>query len=137
MYGDNTAIGKLAKGESLTKDVETKAGIFTIKYPTGSDFRLIALKKAQALGGLPLESFSASHLNIVDKDVTLAVLIVGYPAGFPERFQGDGICDYPDMEVKDFVYAESSTFYQATQEEISGNTSESQGDSERGVGTSS
>jgi hypothetical protein len=121
MMGENTIIGQMARGEVPTKDVRNKAGVFTIKYPTGADFRLIAMKISDSLGGRPISSFLRTHLLIVERDCSLSVVIKKYPEDFPNCFQGDDIANYPDEEVKDSLYKEFGDFYQATQKELSGN----------------
>lgn len=130
MFGENTIIGKIAKGEIPTKEVKNNVGRFVLQYPTGTDWKNIALKQSLALRGQTLESFEKAHLYIVKRDASLSIAIKEYPKDFPVCFQGDGICDFPNEEVKDSLFGEFNTFYIETQRAISGKPKQGNGDKE-------
>jgi len=120
MLGENTIISKIAKGEYPEKEVETKYGKFTIKFPSGRDFQKIAVKKAAMFGGMPMESFDIVFARVAERDSALSIIITKYPKDLPIEFQGDDIIDFPDEEVKNSLFKEFNIFYKTTQDKISG-----------------
>jgi hypothetical protein len=120
MFDKNQLIGKIAQGEYPTKKEKTVYGEFELEFPSGESVQLIARKKASYCGGLPLNSYGISDQMRFDVDATLAVVIKSYPAEFPEKWEGDGIVGFPDLEVKNALFKAFNTFYDKTQKGLSG-----------------
>ncbi len=108
----------MLKGEYPKLTIETKYGKFVVKYPTGKDFDLIARLRAESLNGLPYASFDRTAQGRYNIDSTLQVVIADYPADFAEVWQKDGIIDFPDQEVKNFIFKKFDTFCNETQDSI-------------------
>lgn len=119
MFGENTIIGKMAKGEYPEKEVTTAYGVFKIKFPDADDKVTIENRKADALGGRPLNQFAFNYQSMLERDMTLSVVIASYPANFPEKWKDRGFMQFEDVEVKNSLYEEFSTFLQGIQKEIS------------------
>lgn len=119
MFDKNYLIGKIAQGELPTIKVDTKYGEFEIEFPTGNTIQVIARKKASYCGGLPMNSFGLSDQMRFDVDATLSEVIKNYPNGFPEKWQGEDIIDFPDQEVKNVIFKAFNTFYNKTQKGLS------------------
>lgn len=120
MFEENTLIGQIAKGELPVKKVETKYGVFTLQFPSGKDSRVIGRKAASFCNGMPLNSFNMNDIMSFEIDATLDVVIKEYPGDFPGTWKHDGIVDFPDQEVKNFLFKEFNTFYNEIQKGISG-----------------
>lgn len=120
MFEENTIVGKIAKGEFPEETVKTKYGEFSVKFPSGEDFILIARRKAGFFGGMPIDSFDLRTINVAERDATLSTMITTYPEKFPKQWEGDGIINFPDEEVKNSIYKAFNTFYSETSDRISG-----------------
>lgn len=116
---ENTIIGQMLKGTYPEHVVKTKHGDFKVKYPTGKETDLISRLRAQALNGLPLESFDKQSIGRYHVDATLEVVIIEYPKDFPEVWQKNKIGDFPDQGVKNDIFNEFFTFRDETQDSIS------------------
>lgn len=124
MFEENTIIGQIAQGKYPEEIIETKYGEFIVKFPSGLDYKVISRKTAACYGGMPVSSFSTTVQYVNDRDMTLSEVIMTYPDKFPEKWQRDGIVDFPDEEVKNLLFKEFNTFYTGTQKKISGKSGE-------------
>ena len=119
MFEENTLIGKIAKGEFPRKIVNTDYGEFVVQFPSGMDSRVIGRKAASFCNGMPLNSFDMSNIMSFEIDATLSVVIKEFPADFPKDWKEDGIVNFPNQEVKNFLFKEFNTFYSETQKGLS------------------
>ena len=87
MFEENTIIGQMAKGTYPEKEITTDYGIFKVKYPSADDKIVIENRKADCLGGRPLNQFGSNYLLTLDRDMTLSVVISSYPAKFPKEWK--------------------------------------------------
>ncbi len=119
MFEENTLIGKIAKGEFPEKAIKTTYGEFVVKFPSGMDSRVMGRKAASFCNGMPLNSFNMNDIMSFEIDATLSVVIKTYPGKFPDKWKEDGIVEFADQEVKNFLFKEFNIFYSATQKGIS------------------
>ncbi len=119
MFEENTLIGKIAKGEFPEKTIKTKYGEFVVQFPSGMDSRVIGRKAASFCNGMPVNSFNMNDIVSFEIDATLSVVIKTYPGDFPDKWKEDGIVDFADQEVKNFLFKEFNIFYSKTQKGIS------------------
>lgn len=117
---DKNLISEMAKGIYPEQIVQTEAGVFKIKYPSGKDWRRANTLKAEYFGNRPLSSFDKNALGVAEQDTILIVAITAYPDGFPEEFKEDNFIDYPCQEVKNKLFSEFNTFFLTTQKRFSG-----------------
>ena len=121
-FEGSALIAQIARGEYPTEKIDTKYGEFTLQYPSGRDYQMIAQRKSTMFGGRSIESYDISYAAVVDRDMVLSVAISKYPPKYPEKWMGLDIVDFPDMEVKNALYKAFNTFCQRTSEQISGNS---------------
>lgn len=123
-FETNSIISNMIKGKYPTKTINTDIGEFEIKYPTGKDFREIALRKSSILGGNPISSFDMNFVMVANRDATLSVIISKYPEEYPEDWKGTRVDECPLEEVKNSILKEFNTFFSDTQKSISGKPTE-------------
>jgi hypothetical protein len=112
----------ISRGEYPKHEVNTKYGVFKMKFPSGWENATIEQRKSDMLGGRPVNSFSIPFLKEIEICSVLGVVITDYPDKIPQNMQGVNIIDFPDEEVKDSLYKEFCTFSKSTQSRITGNS---------------
>jgi hypothetical protein len=92
---------KLLAGETITEEVKTARGSFTLKYPLGRDFVEIDRRKALMRGGVPAEQFDRQADANIEAFASLDVCVIEAPDWW-KKLQSSMDC--PDPALIDELY---------------------------------
>ena len=126
---------KLLNGNTVTEQIETSRGVFTVKFPKQKDLMLVDRRIAAMRGGVPASSFDDTANFTMQKIAYLDVVVVdgdGWFKKIKEKNNSFSWGDMPDVNFVDEVYVKAWSFRLKVQNYFVGN--EEEGDTGSTIG---
>lgn len=115
---------KLLNGNTVTEEIETSRGTFTVKFPKQKDLMLVDRRIAAMRGGLPASSFDDVANFAMQKIAYLDVVVVDGEVWFnklKEKNTNWSWGEMPDVDFIDEVYVKAWSFRLKVQEQFKRN----------------
>ena len=103
----------LISGKTVTEEIETSRGTFTVKFPKQKDLLYIDRRVAAMRAGLPASAFDANATFAMQKTAFLDAVVESGPAWFESLKKKNPAFTWeevPDVDFIDEVYVKAWTF---------------------------
>jgi len=127
---------QLLNGQTVSEQIKTSRGEFTVKFPKQKDIERIGLVVASRRMGIPAQSFDTGTENEIYKCAVLDVIVEGGPAWYENAKNKNPSFSWRDMPDGDFVsevYLLAHSFRQSVQERLKRPEKPAAGGNEREV----
>ena len=108
----------LISGKTVTEEIETSRGVFTVKFPKQKDLLYIDRRVAAMRAGLPASAFDASSTFSMQKTAFLDAVVESGPDWFNKlRKKSPSFTweEVPDVDFIDEVYVKAWEFREKVQ----------------------